>query len=323
MRHYPKRVKALGGYFELQLPSNEEYYTSMVKLNTGRNAFEYLLRVNRYSAVYIPYFTCEVMLEPLKKLKIPYHFYTINENLEPVLDFEIGETECLLYTNYFGIKQDAVEALSLQIPRLIIDNSQAFFSTPLTDIDTFYSCRKFFGVADGAYLQTKKQASVKLERDISSDRMSHLLRSIDLSIEDGYKQFIENNVVLENNPIRTMSKLTEKILQSIDYNACRLKRNANFQFLHQKLGSNNKLNINLGVAEAPLCYPLLVDKENVKSRLISKRIFIPTYWPNVFHWASEKMFEYYLAKNILPLPIDHRYDENDMQRLVNYVSQMI
>ncbi|RRN77864.1 hypothetical protein EIM50_17425, partial [Pseudoxanthomonas sp. SGD-10] len=113
MRHYPKRVKALGGYFELQLPSNEEYYTSMVKLNTGRNAFEYLLRVNRYSAVYIPYFTCEVMLEPLKKLKIPYHFYTINENLEPVLDFEIGETECLLYTNYSGIKQDAVEALSV------------------------------------------------------------------------------------------------------------------------------------------------------------------------------------------------------------------
>ncbi len=323
MRHYAKRVKPIGGYLELELPVNKEYYTSLIKLNTGRNAFEYVLRVNRYSAVYIPYFTCEVMLEPLRKLKIPYYFYTINTKLEPVLDFSIGKTECLLYTNYFGVKQDYIKILSKQIPNLIIDNTQAFFIEPLPNVDTFYSCRKFFGVPDGAYLQSNKQSNWKLERDVSTDRMSHLLKSLDSGIEEGYKYFIENNNILQNNPIRMMSKLTERILQSIDYENCKAVRNNNFRFLKEELGSFNKLNINGANIVAPLCYPLLVDKENIKSKLTSKRIFVPTYWPNVFSWTSEKMFEYYLAKNILPLPIDHRYNEGDMQRMVNYIKQMI
>ncbi len=323
MRHYAKRVKAIGGYLELQLPLHKEYYTSLLRLNTGRNAFEYLLRVNNYSAVYIPYFTCEVMLEPLNKLKIPYYFYTINENLEPVLDFEIGATECLLYTNYFGVKEDFVLALSRRIPNLIIDNTQAFFSDPVANIDTFYSCRKFFGVADGAYLQTKKLSNLKFERDTSSERMTHLFKSIDFSVEEGYKNFVENDKSLENNPIRLMSKLTERIMQGIDYQKCKAIRKSNFEFLHDKLKHINKLNLKAKRIEAPLCYPLLVNKDNIRNRLISKRIFIPTYWPNVFIWTSEKMFEYYLAKHILPLPIDHRYNENDMQRMVNYLNHMI
>ncbi|HTN21396.1 MAG TPA: hypothetical protein VL125_13015 [Pelobium sp.] len=323
MRHYNKRVKALGGYLELQLPLNKEYYTSLIKLNTGRNAFEYLLRVNRYAAAYIPYFTCEVMLEPLRKLKIPYHFYTINRNLEPVLDFEVGKDECLLYTNYFGIKQDFIAALSQKVPNLIIDNTQGFFSEPVENIDTFYSCRKFFGVPDGAYLQSKKHSNLKFERDVSTGRMSHLLKCIDLSIEEGYENFVENNMILENNPIRTMSKLTGRLLKSIDYEFCKSNRKNNFQFLHQELGSYNKLVLSNPNGVAPLCYPLLVDKENVRKRLISKRIFIPTYWPNVFSWTTEKMFEYYLAKNLLPLPIDHRYNQDDMQRMVNYLKQLI
>lgn len=323
MRHYAKRVKALGGYLELQLPCRKEYYSSLIKLNTGRNALEYLLRVNRYSAVYIPYFTCEVMLEPFQKLKIPYYFYTINQNLEPILDFEISESECLLYTNYFGIKQDFVVALSLQVPNLIIDNTQAFFSEPLANVDTFYSCRKFFGVADGAYLQARKQSNIKFEQDVSSDRTSHLLKSIDIGVEEGYKNFVENDNLLKNNPIRLMSRLTERMLESIDYEACKAIRKANFEFLNDKLKSVNKLKFKTQDIEAPLCYPLLVDKENIRNRLISKRVFIPTYWPNVFIWTSEKMFEYYLAKNLIPLPIDHRYDEHDMQRIVNYLNQML
>jgi hypothetical protein len=322
MRHYPKRTKAIGGYFELQLPLKEEYYSSLIKLNTGRNALEYVLKVNNYTNIYIPYFTCEVMLEPIKKMGLSYYFYTIDKNLEPVIDFEIAPTDCFLYTNYFGIKQDAIDRLSRQIPNLIVDNSQAFFSKPLPGIDTFYSCRKFFGVSDGAYLQSNKISSLKFEKDFSTDRMSHLLKSIDYSVEEGYQNFVENNESLERNPIKRMSSITKRILMSIDYEDCRRIRNRNFKILHEALADKNNLTLDLSSIEAPLCYPLLIEKKIVRRKLISKRIYVPTYWPNVFKWTTEKMYENYLATNLIPLPIDHRYNEEDMLRIVSCLKQI-
>ena len=65
--------KAIGGYFELELPKGEEYHKSALSLNSARNCFEYILRVRKYKKVYLPYYTCEVILEPLKKLNIQYY----------------------------------------------------------------------------------------------------------------------------------------------------------------------------------------------------------------------------------------------------------
>jgi hypothetical protein len=323
MRIYAKRVKAIGGYLNLQLPAMEEYYPSLIKLNTGRNALEYILKVNGYSCIYIPYFTCEVILEPIKKLGIQYHFYTLDKNLDPIIDFEIETNECFLYTNYFGVKQLTVNNLAKMDMNLIVDNSQAFFLKPLPNIDTFYSCRKFFGVPDGAYLQSNIISTIKFERDISSDRMSHLLISVDQSIEKGFEAYKTNNDILSRNPIRRMSFLTEYLLKSIDYESCRLIRNKNFKILHEELSDKNQLEIDTSFINGPLCYPFLSSRENIKKKLISKRVFTPVYWPNVLKWTTDKMFENYLANNLVSLPIDHRYNEEDMERIINYLKQML
>ncbi len=323
MRMYSKRVKAIGGYFDLQLPLLEEFYPSLIKLNTGRNALEYVLKVNGYTCIYIPYFTCEVILEPIKKLGIEYHFYTLDKDLDPIIDFKIEPNECLLYTNYFGIKQATVNKLADLEFNLIIDNSQAFYSSPLPGIDTFYSCRKFFGLPDGAYLQCKIKSSAKFERDVSFERMSHLLISIDQTIEKGYESFRINNDALSNNPIKRMSLLTERLLKSIDYEECRVIRNRNFRILHEALSDKNQLSVDPLAINGPLCYPFLAVKENIKKKLISKRVFVPVFWPNVFNWTTSKMFENHLAQNLVPLPIDHRYNEEDMERVINYLKQMI
>jgi len=323
MRIYSKRIKAIGGYFSIQLPLTEEYYPSLIKLNAGRNALEYILRVNRFSAIYIPYFTCDTILEPINKLAIPYHFYTVDKNLDPIFDFEPEPNECFLYTNYFGIKQQTIKNLANMSINLIVDNSQAFFSKPLVSIPTFYSCRKFFGVPDGSYLQSDIISSSKFERDISSPKMSHLLISIDQDIEKGFEIFKKNNDLLSNNPIRKMSHLTQRLLQSIDYEECKAIRNRNFKFLNDTLGDKNLLEITNHFHEGPLCYPFLTDKLNIKKKMIAKRVFIPVYWPNVFKWTTEKMFENYLADHLVALPIDHRFNEDDMNRLLNYLKQIL
>ena len=77
-------MKAIGGYFELEDRGVGIFpHSRGVLLNTGRNSLEYILRsISNIKQIYLPYYTCEVVLEPIKKLSIPYCFYHINERLE-------------------------------------------------------------------------------------------------------------------------------------------------------------------------------------------------------------------------------------------------
>lgn len=318
-----ERPAALGGYIELQLPAGNEYYPELVRLNTGRSCLEYILRAKAFRLIYIPYYTCEVILQVIRKVGIEHRFYNIDLQLEPVLDFEVGISECLLYTNYFGLKQDVVNSLSKKIRNLVVDNAQAFYSRPLSGIDTFYSCRKFFGVPDGAYLQLNSDSRLDIGIDVSVSRFSHLIKRIDLGAEDGYADFIANNKALESEEIKKMSALSQRMLESIDYSECLRRRNDNFAFLHNSLCSYNELSVDLATVNGPMAYPLVHARKEIKTELIARKIFVPTYWPNVFDWVSSDMYEFYLAENLLALPIDHRYDQNDMEQIVDALKRLI
>ncbi|MES2779041.1 MAG: hypothetical protein V4651_03990, partial [Bacteroidota bacterium] len=76
-------MKSIGGYFELELSVKDSFHKDAIALNTGRNALEYLLLANSYSKIYLPYYSCEALLEPMVKLNIAYEFYPINNDLEP------------------------------------------------------------------------------------------------------------------------------------------------------------------------------------------------------------------------------------------------
>ncbi|MFN5704969.1 MAG: hypothetical protein ACK45U_03865, partial [bacterium] len=82
-------MNEIGGYFELELNRKSEYHPEAIKLNTGRNALEYILRVRNYKKVYLPLYTCDAVLQPLKKLKIEFEFYNIDLQLNPVFDFSL------------------------------------------------------------------------------------------------------------------------------------------------------------------------------------------------------------------------------------------
>ncbi|MCC8426361.1 hypothetical protein [Mucilaginibacter sp. UR6-11] len=323
MKKVETAQKVIGGYLGLELPVGNEYYPHLVRLNTGRNALEYILREKHYRKIYIPYFTCVVLLEPIIKLGLEYQFYSINEQLEPIIDFEIEPDACFLYTDYFGIKYQAVKNLSDKITNLIIDNSQAFFSEPLKGVDTFYSCRKFFGVSDGAYLQIKRKSSKRYPVDSSVHRFSHLLKNIDQGIQQGYSDYLKNNKDLENNPIRIMSPLTKRILSGINYAECARIRMRNFNFIHKHLKHYNLFKFNFPETFSPLVYPFLSNDRQLKLHLIQRNIFVPTYWPNVFEWTDTSMYENYLARNIVPLPIDHRYSLFDMNYMLNTLRTFI
>ena len=316
-------MDAIGGYFSLELPQREEYHKDALRLNTGRNCLEYILRARGYKKVFIPYYTCDVVLEPFKKLGIPYEYYHIDTHLEIRDRFTLKEGEALLYTNYFGLKQRYVEKLVETIgSRLIVDNTQAFYAKPLPGIDTFYTCRKFFGVPDGAYLYCDKELDEEIEQDYSYDRVAHLVKRIDLSAEDGFKDFRRVDDGLDNQPIRKMSKLTQRMMQGIDYESAAQRRRANFQMLHEALSKENNQELHLEGNAVPMVYPYLVPVEGLREKLIENKIFVARYWPNVSDWTKKDDIENLLAYQMQPLPIDQRYGEEEMKYIINKIQKL-
>ena len=314
-------MEAIGGYFSLELPQREEYHKNAIRLNTGRNCLEYILRVRGYRKVYVPYYTCEAVVEPINKLGIPYEFYHIDIHFEVRDRFTLKEGEALLYTNYFGLKQRYVEQLAEKVgARLIVDNTQAFYAKPISGIDTFYTCRKFFGVPDGAYLYCDKKLDEEIEQDYSYDRVAHLVKRIDLSAEEGFKDFRRVDDGLDNQPIRKMSKLTQRMMMGIDYETAALRRRANYQLLHEALGKENNLELHLEEDAVPMVYPYLVPIEGLREKLIENKIFVARYWPNVLEWAKQEDIDYLLAFQMQPLPIDQRNGVEDMKRIINIVT---
>lgn len=317
-------MSAIGGYFSLELRQGEHYHKGAVALNSARNGFEYILLARKYRKAYIPYYTCEVMLQPLHKHGVAFEFYHIDESLEPIELPSLKQDEAFLYTNYYALKQNCIKRLAERYgARLIVDNAQAFYAPHLDGIDTIYSARKFFGVPDGGFLYTDCLLSRNFVKDVSYDRCNHLLKRIDMGAEAAYDDFRTNDLALDNVEIRRMSDLTDAILRSVDYGHVRKCRVDNFQVLHDNLAATNKLKIT-PISDAdntcPMVYPYWTDDDSLRKRLIGNRIFVATYWPNVMQWCTREMTEYNLAHRVIPIPIDQRYKKDDMEFIINAIN---
>jgi hypothetical protein len=314
-----KSIKPIGGYFALELPRHSELHTEAIALNSGRFCLEYLLRCRRYNKIYVPYYTCNTAIEPIIRLGIKYEFYHIDKNYHIVDNICLAENEALMYTNYWGLQNSYCELLaSLYGSQLILDYTQAFYSRPISGIDTFYSCRKYFGVPDGGYLYTDAMADLKIEQDESYMRMDSLTKRIDLSPEAGYDDFHKTSASFHDMPIRRMSKLTKRLMQSINYERVAQHRIDNYNMLRNHLGGKQ-----LVYGDVPMLFPYATEAgQELRKHLIENKIFVAKYWQNVDEWAGQDSVETWMANHILPLPIDQRYDEEDMNRIIELIQNI-
>lgn len=305
-------MKELGGYLELELGRGREYHNGMVRLNTGRNALEYILRARKYRKIYLPYYHCSALITPLQRLGQVYEFYNIDYNFEFV-PFPVAGDEAILYINFFGIKDSYIASLRKQYDNLIVDNAHAFFSPAHEGIDTFYSCRKFFGVPDGAYVATNAHPEAQFPADRSYARYEHLAGRYDDGATAHYAFYKHLENEFANEPVKIMAASTQRILDSIDYAQVKDRRLANYQYLHKAFGHINRLS--LPSESVGMSYPLLTSIDMLH-RLIEQKVYIGIYWPNVIKDMPKESVEHDLALNLLSLPIDQRYDTTDMEEIV-------
>lgn len=316
--------KPIGGYFELELPDKDKSFPHCdgVLLNSGRHSLEYILRsLNAIKKLWIPYYTCDAVLQPILRLGIPYSFYHIDYDFTLSEDIIIGQDEYIIYTNYFGIMDAYCHSLAEKYSyHLIIDNAQALFAKPLKGINTFYSPRKYVGVPDGGIAFSNSRFKGTLPKDISFERCSHLLKRHDLIPSEGYNEFRENSRKIADSTMSWMSNLTVKLLSSIDYEQVCERRKKNYTYLNEFLSSTNEFKLpSAGSIACPMVYPYFTKSIGLKKRLIDNNIFVATYWPNVFEWCEECDVEFKLASKIIAIPIDQRYSVEDMNRIIDII----
>ena len=320
-------MKAIGGYFGLADYEEGRIFPHQngILLNTGRNALEYILRsIGEVKRLYLPYYTCEVVLEPIEKLGVPYTFYHTNLQLEIEGDLEPQQGEYIIANNYYGIKDAYMPRLAERYgDQLIVDCAQALFAKPIPGIKCFYSTRKYVGVADGgvAYLGGLPDGKVEVnETDCSAEHDSHLLKRKQLGAEAGFADYQANEIKLDHQPIRWMSEDTKRILDHIDYDKVVSRRRENFQYLHQALGGRNRLELPpMDSFECPMVYPFMTEKDNgLRKKLIENKVFVAKYWPNVGLKESFEV-EFDLANCVIPIPCDQRYGVKEMDRIIEII----
>lgn len=309
-------MKEIGGYLDLELNRGHMLYENGIHLNCGRNALAYLLTAKGISKIWLPYYLCDSVINVCKKYGVEVGFYHIDEQWLPK-DVHLKSNDWLYIVNYYGqIGTNILLDLVERHQRVIVDNAQAYFDAPLQGIDTLYTCRKFFGVSDGAVLFTNAVIKENISIDESFDRIRFVLGRFERNAGEFYEEASSNNDFFDNEPIKKMSKLTENLLRGIDYQFVKDRRTENFAYLDEKLNSLNKLKVKL--VEGAFMYPFMVENARaVKKKLLEHKIYIPTLWPNVVSYLPHDWWEWKLANDILPLPIDHRYNDKDMDHMAN------
>ena len=316
-------MREIGGYIELDTYRLPMLHEGALALNCGRNALAYLLKARGVRRLFIPKFICDSVPCVCEREGVPYTYYGIGYDFLPSEEIAPGEGEWLYLVNYYSqLDNETIAGFVEKYHRVIVDHAQSYFQPPLPGVDTLYTCRKYFGVADGAFLYTDAAPDVELPRDESYDRMRFLLGRFERSASEFYGEYAANNEMFADEPVKRMSKLTENLLHGIDYDRVRDTRERNYACLH-----NAFKNINgLALSDRPgtFMYPLLLKNgAAVRKELQKQKIYIPTLWPDVFDVCKEDEPEYDMAANILPLPIDQRYGDDAMRLLSDRISPFL
>lgn len=315
----------MGGYLPLELPEGNGFFADLdpslvLEVNTGRTALCCAVESMEIQRILLPYYYCPDVVAALKSMGLALEFYHLGPDLLPLSIHDAPGT-ALLLVDYFGVMPEKVRAYSAQFQKVILDQAHGFFVPPILreGVMNVYSCRKFFGVCDGAYLIGQGIRRPQLREDFSYQRAIHLFKSIEVGTNGAYAENKANEAALEER--LAMSKLTRRILAGINYAAVAEKRSRNFRFLHQRLSHLQQLKLDENQV-VPYTYPLLLERD-IHAELVKEKIYVPVLWGQLLSSEWKNTWEGHLASDLVPLPLDQRYGEAEMDHLADVIERIL
>ena len=319
-------MKEIGSFIELELPEGREIYKgdNVVRLNTGRAAIWHAFRLTDAKAIWLPYYQCETVREFLNRKKCQIKYYHIDDSFNPI-DIRQELDDAVLLVNYYGIMSyDRMKNLSSAYYNVIIDNSQAFFCSPIKNAFNVYSARKFVGVADGAYVIGDGVTRLydEYEQGYSSDTADFLLKRIEYGCAGkSYEARQINELRIDDEDAMKMSPLTHAMLDASDYDSNKSKRRVNFDYAHSLLKEFNCIDPLLYYDDdtIPMVYPLVVENETLLTSLLVAKHFQGHWWKYITEELPDRTFEHWLSRYMIPVTIDQRYGKEDLDYLYSVI----
>lgn len=322
-------MRPVGGYFQWEIVHGCQaiHREARLALKSGRACLRCLLECERPDTLWIPYYTCDAVLEPVAATSTTFRFYGIDGKLEieePLPGLKSGDR--LLYINYFGLKTEYATALERRFGRGVwIDGTHAWFHEPANPTSFYFnSARKFFGVPDGAYLYAPKDAVLPPPDAWPRNtdyRVEHLVLRLQGKVAEGHSIFQDNERRV-GGEIARMSALSESLLSLVDFQVVRRRRQENYAHLHGSLKSSNRLPAEVLSTlsdTVPFCYPYLPPRDVDRQSLWRRQIYVPILWRECLHRSEGFAWEKRLSGELLALPVDHRYSIDDMNLILEAV----
>lgn len=322
-------MKEIGSFIELDLRNTGEFYDgklNLARLNSARAGIYHALRLLNCRQIHIPRYLCNTVRDFLHKKGINVTYYRLNPSFEPELTL-VEPGSAVLIVNYFGIlSQSHVKRLIKRFENVIVDNCQAFYSTPDRNGYHIYSPRKFFGVPDGCYVTGNKAENLQEEYlpDTSSEHAAFLLKRIEQGCSPVYSERMQNEVRIDSSDIMRMSGLTHALLQNIDYESIRKKRMENFGHAHDLYRNMNLLDVErfMDRDSVPMVYPLVTKDKKMVDKLRDKGVYTGRWWNHVLKEVPADSFEAWLSMYMIPIPIDQRYGIDEIQYVFNFIHDL-
>ena len=339
-----KAGKQIGAPFQFGYQGSD-----YVWMSTGRSATRFVLQSIEErnqkckKVVLLPPFTCHTVFEPF--IDLGYEIYTLP--LNPDLSINVQDiVSCqeqynagvVLVHRYYGFDtlpgfNQAVLSLQKKGVIVIEDCTQCLYSSfTISEADyVVASIRKWCGVPDGGFAICREGAfshkpaktdttMVETKRIASELKYKYLFEGI--GDKSAFKaKYREAESLLDNQAVfYTIGELSASIQAELDVETLKRKRRENYVVLLEGIQNVNGIKVVFSTLPddvVPLYFPLLVDdRETIQNLLADNGIYAPVVWPKEDNCPPIGEIANSIYVKILCIPIDQRYDVEDMRRIV-------
>lgn len=314
-------MEEIGCHFKFEKIAGNTFHNTDLLLSSGRNCLRYIIRERELKKIYLPYFLCESLGEVANKENIEIIYYHVDENLMPINIGELNEHEYIYIVNYYGMLKDEIKSLINRYKYVILDNTHDFFNKEEYDSDVIYNYRKYFGVPDGACIVSNNlRYNPKYPKGKSKEKVIEMILRDETGEFFHYPTFEEADKHFKNEDLCYMSNFTENFLHAIDYEDVLEQRKKNYKVLSNILKKYNRFE--LDCKDITYMYPLFVEKQGEDIRIFLKKnnIYSLKLWANM-DWNGANSHELSISDNVVLLPIDQRYKEDDMEYIGNTINK--
>lgn len=351
----PEEVRTSYSVPESFSPSIFGYHgNDFVWMSTGRSATALVIKSiearnpNINKIVCLPPFTCHTVFEPF--LEVGYKVVTFPIGTNLVADGSAivkCAVECragiVLFHRYFGF--DTILGLDNAIHELrahgiitIEDATQSLYSDFVSSGADFYvaSIRKWCGVPDGGFAVCREGKfrikPTEADRNLGLAKIEASLQKHDW-IVNGYgdkETFLNSyrgaeDILNAQDKLYTVYPLSLVIQARLDTKNLQERRRKNFLTLLNSLQNIHGIKSVFGSlpeGAVPLYFPVYCDdRKSIQSLLVRNNIYAPIVWPKADNCPVIDSSSEYIYDHILCIPIDQRYDSDDMERIVKVLKR--